>query len=188
MEPSWDTNLEIGVRFWRWELPSRPRRQKTSRPGEKSSIVCKPKRPTPMPSIAIPNRTERAHGMSRTAAPVRERFLLHGGGYTFHGAMSYRFAATPAHHTAAPVFAPDYRLTPEHPHPAQADDAMTAWSFITGKESADRIVVIGDSAGGHLMLSLLLSLKDAVATAARPRHRIVPMDRYRRPGRQLAWQ
>lgn len=85
---------------------------------------------------------------------------FHGGGYAFHGAMSKRFAAMLAHHIGAPVFAPDYRLTPENPHPAQAEDAIAAWHYIVAEKPTERIVVIGDSAGGHMMLSLLLSLKE----------------------------
>jgi monoterpene epsilon-lactone hydrolase len=72
--------------------------------------------------------------------------------------MSRRFAAMLAHHIGAPVFAPDYRLTPEHPHPAQAEDAMAAWKFLVKAIEPHRLVVIGDSAGGHMMLMLLLAL------------------------------
>jgi acetyl esterase/lipase len=84
---------------------------------------------------------------------------LHGGGYTFHGAVSKRFASMLAHHSQLPVFAPDYRLTPEHPHPAQAEDALEAWTYITSKTPANRVVVMGDSAGGHMALTLLQTLK-----------------------------
>ena len=84
---------------------------------------------------------------------------LHGGGYTFHGGVSKRFAAMLAHHTGAAVFAHDYRLTPEHPNPAQADDALAAWSYLSAKIPAKDMVVIGDSAGGHMALMLLQTLK-----------------------------
>lgn len=86
---------------------------------------------------------------------------FHGGGYTFHGGVSTRFASMLAHHTGARLFAPDYRLTPEHPHPAQAEDAMAAWDHLTATTPPDRIVVIGDSAGGHMSLMLLQALKAA---------------------------
>ena len=84
---------------------------------------------------------------------------LHGGGYTFRGGVSQRFAEMLAHRTGARVFAPEYRLTPEHAHPAQAEDALAAWDVLTQEVPPDRIVVIGDSAGGHMPLMLLQSLK-----------------------------
>jgi acetyl esterase/lipase len=62
----------------------------------------------------------------------------------------------------ARLFAPDYRLTPEHQHPAQQDDALAAFRYLLA-EGIDpkRLVVIGDSAGGHLTLMLLVALRDA---------------------------
>jgi acetyl esterase/lipase len=64
-----------------------------------------------------------------------------------------------AHHCGARLFAPDYRLTPEHPHPAQAEDALAAWRYAAGTTSPEKLVVIGDSAGGHMALTLLQSLR-----------------------------
>lgn len=86
---------------------------------------------------------------------------LHGGGYTFKGDVSTRFASMLAHHTGARLLASDYRLTPEHPHPAQAEDAMVAWDHLTATTPPSQIVVIGDSAGGHMALMLLQALKAA---------------------------
>jgi acetyl esterase/lipase len=73
--------------------------------------------------------------------------------------MSKRFAAMLAHHCGARLFAPDYRLTPEHPHPAQAEDALAAWRYVAGSTPPEKLVVIGDSAGGHMALTLLQSLR-----------------------------
>lgn len=93
--------------------------------------------------------------------PDPAHFLLyfHGGGYAFHGIISWCFAAMLAHHVGAPLFAPEYRLTPEHPHPARSEDAMKAWQFLAAREDPRKLVVVGDSAGGHMMLMLLLGLK-----------------------------
>ena len=74
--------------------------------------------------------------------------------------MSRRFAAMLAHHLGAELFAPEYRLTPEHPHPAQAEDAKAAWVYVTADRAPEDVVVIGDSAGGHMTLCLLLSLQE----------------------------
>lgn len=161
MEPTWDANLEIGVRFWRRQF-SLALTAKDIETGRKILDCLQ----TETPDIYAVDCHDESNPAGTWYVPHCRAskatiLYLHGGGYTFHGAMSRRFAAMLAHHIAAPVFSPDYRLTPEHPYPAQMEDAMTAWSFVKRKEPPDRIVVIGDSAGGHLMLSLLLSLKDA---------------------------
>ncbi len=57
----------------------------------------------------------------------------------------------------------DYRLAPAYPYPAQQDDAMDAWRYLTETLGipADHIVIAGDSAGGNLTLSTSLRLRDA---------------------------
>jgi acetyl esterase/lipase len=86
---------------------------------------------------------------------------FHGGGYSFYGATTREFIAMLAETLGLPIFAPDYRLTPEHPHPAQIDDALAAYRFLLGQGiEPSRLIVGGDSAGGHLMLMTLVKLRD----------------------------
>ncbi|MEQ1770904.1 MAG: alpha/beta hydrolase [Devosia sp.] len=95
--------------------------------------------------------------------PGRAFFLLHGGGYNSGSCVTHRrLAAEIARHTQLQVLTPDYRLAPEHPFPAAVDDALMAWRWLLEQGySAKGIVVGGDSAGGGLALSMLLSLREA---------------------------
>ncbi len=56
----------------------------------------------------------------------------------------------------------DYRLAPEHPFPAQVQDAQQAYEWLLAQGiPADNLVLAGDSAGGTLTMMLLLALRDA---------------------------
>jgi acetyl esterase/lipase len=58
------------------------------------------------------------------------------------------------------LWAVDYRMPPEHPHPAALDDAFAAYCKLLEQESADRVVVHGASAGGNLAAALVLRARD----------------------------
>ncbi len=87
---------------------------------------------------------------------------FHGGGYTFYAGVSRHFAACLAHTLGVAVFAPDYRLTPEHPHPTQLEDGLAAYAHVLAHGTPpEKLVLCGDSAGGHLALMVLAKLRDA---------------------------
>ncbi len=87
---------------------------------------------------------------------------FHGGGYAYYAAVSRHFIAMLAHKLQVSIFAPNYRLTPEHPHPAQLDDGLAAYRHLLQAGVDPRnLVVGGDSAGGHLALMLVASLHAA---------------------------
>lgn len=95
------------------------------------------------------------------ASPLTMRYF-HGGGYTFHAAVTKHFIAMLAHLLQMPVFSLDYRLAPEHPHPAQLEDAMAACQFLLAQgTNPTQLVLCGDSAGGHLVLMTLIALREA---------------------------
>ncbi|GAB3912459.1 alpha/beta hydrolase [Kibdelosporangium lantanae] len=82
---------------------------------------------------------------------------LHGGGFTFGSSRSHRgLAWAMSKRTRRPVFLPDYRRAPEHRFPAAADDCLTVYRALVARGvPGDRIVLSGDSAGGHLVACLL---------------------------------
>ncbi|MER8469646.1 alpha/beta hydrolase [Mesorhizobium sp. M1405] len=95
----------------------------------------------------------------------RNKVLLffHGGGYCSGSLKSHRRMVTEAGRAMGMrTLAIDYRRAPEHPFPAQHEDALTAWRFLRRQGIApDRIVVGGDSAGGNLTLCLVSILRAA---------------------------
>jgi epsilon-lactone hydrolase len=94
---------------------------------------------------------------------VHRVLYLHGGGYQVASARAYRgLLAHLSRATGAPVHAPDYRLAPEHPYPAAAEDTYAAFRALRDAgHHAQRIAVVGDSAGGGLVMTLLLRLRAA---------------------------
>lgn len=86
----------------------------------------------------------------------------HGGGYSTGSSVYARTLTTKlAASTSMDVLAFDYRLAPEHPYPAAAEDAQKAWDYLMllGYGARD-VIVMGDSAGGNMALSLVLKLKE----------------------------
>jgi len=89
-------------------------------------------------------------------------FYLHGGGYIAGSVSHYRdFLWRIATATRSHVLGVDYRLAPEHPFPAAVDDAITAYRWLLADDTDPRhIVMMGDSAGGGLVLAAMLRLRD----------------------------
>ncbi|KAI4263241.1 MAG: hypothetical protein L6R42_001608 [Xanthoria sp. 1 TBL-2021] len=93
-------------------------------------------------------------------------FYLHGGGY---------ISSQPAHYLlfllrlgeaileqgiSVSIFALDYSLAPEHVFPTQLKETAAAYEYLINEEhvSPEKILIAGDSAGGHLALSFLVDL------------------------------
>lgn len=86
---------------------------------------------------------------------------LHGGGFVF-GSPGSRFGLAKRLSAASglAVLVLRYRLAPEHPFPAAADDALAAYRGLLAQGfDPARVTVAGDSAGGQLTASLLNDLK-----------------------------
>jgi len=92
--------------------------------------------------------------------------FLHGGAYSYYSPsdgyrpLTTRLAAA----TALPLLAVDYRKAPEHAPPDAVKDAAAAlrWAWANGphrRSAAKGVFLLGDSAGGGLVLSLLVALR-----------------------------
>jgi acetyl esterase/lipase len=92
--------------------------------------------------------------------PERAVVHFHGGGYCVGSARAARpWAAHLSAKVSCQVVMPDYRLAPEHPYPAALDDARAVMSALLTDFAPGSIVVSGDSAGGGLVLSLVLAMR-----------------------------
>jgi monoterpene epsilon-lactone hydrolase len=87
---------------------------------------------------------------------------FHGGGFAVGSASSHRkLAAHVAKALGVTAFVLDYRRAPEHPHPAQVEDGVAAFTALTERGVAPAaITTIGDSAGGNLAIAVPLALRE----------------------------
>jgi epsilon-lactone hydrolase len=95
----------------------------------------------------------------RTDEPPRVMHL-HGGAHCLGSAFGYRpLAGAIAVAAESGVLVVDYRLAPEHPCPAAIDDAVKAYEWMLERGvDADDAVLCGDSSGGGLTMSVLLTI------------------------------
>lgn len=89
----------------------------------------------------------------------------HGGGWTMGSCETHDdLCAELAEQADVVVVCFDYRLAPEHPHPAQVEDGLAVldWMKSSGRAigiDPTHIVAAGDSAGGQVAAGVALSLK-----------------------------
>jgi acetyl esterase len=106
------------------------------------------------------------------SSAVRACYLhLHGGGWALGGPdrqdqTLLRFASA----ARLAVVSVDYRLTPEHSHPAAVADCVAAISWLAANGQRElgsaRVIVGGESAGAHLAALALLALRERGDLAA----------------------
>lgn len=108
------------------------------------------------------------HGRVRVSlpeGPPRGVYLhVHGGGWTLGAPEQYdRWNQRLAQAAQVAVVSVAYRLAPEHPWPAGADDVEAAALWLIAGAGrlfgCDRLAIGGESAGAHLSLATLLRLR-----------------------------
>jgi acetyl esterase/lipase len=86
-------------------------------------------------------------------------YFVHGSGYVLCSPRTHRrLTSWLSRLTGLPVFSVDYRLAPRHRFPCAADDVRSGWDWLIADRglAPEKIIVAGDSAGGHLSVDLLL--------------------------------
>lgn len=125
--------------------------------------------PTPAGTLATPveasgPRGEWVRGSGVAADSKTVLLYIHGGGFTAGTAIAYRGLASRLSAAAGcPVLAIDYRLAPEEPFPAALDDCVAAYRWLVRKpDMAGRhVALVGDSAGGNLVVAMMIVLRDS---------------------------
>lgn len=96
-------------------------------------------------------------------APQEKLILyVHGGGYVSGSCSDHRgFVSKFAKNTGIANLIYEYRLAPEHPFPAAVDDSVKIYQWVlSAGYKPENILFAGESAGGGLLLALLLALKE----------------------------
>ncbi|WP_278258123.1 alpha/beta hydrolase fold domain-containing protein [Nocardioides convexus] len=141
-------------------------------PGSRVVRVVRPAGSGPTPR----GEWVRGPGAEREDAVI---LYIHGSAYTICSARTHRgITSRLSQRTGLPVFACDYRLAPRHRFPAAADDVRAAYDWLIGEgHDPSRIVLAGDSAGGHLAVDLALEPDPPGPARARRTRRLLPRAR-----------
>jgi acetyl esterase/lipase len=111
---------------------------------------------------------EWVHGPGVPAARDRVILYLHGGGWVCCGLNTHRrMIASFSAAAGVPALSVDYRMIPAVPFEREVEDCLAAYRWLLDDRGVDpaNIVIMGDSAGGHLTF----------ATALRARAEGLPM-------------
>ena len=127
------------------------------------------------PDVAVEPVSANGVRAEWTSTPQTDRdaalLFLHGGGFVIGSLDSHRHLVSEAGRAAgASALALDYRLAPEHPFPAAVEDAVSGYRFLLSRGyPPGRIAIAGDSAGGGLVVSAMIAIRDAGLATAGPR-------------------
>ncbi|KAF7950269.1 hypothetical protein EAE96_007558 [Botrytis aclada] len=93
--------------------------------------------------------------------PKRVMLYVHGGAYFFGSTDEHRYQMQRhARKLKAVVVAPRYRLAPQFPFPCGLNDCLAVYLSLLDDLQPSSIIFAGDSAGGGMVLSMLVILRD----------------------------
>lgn len=111
--------------------------------------------PSPSPSSSPPLHDEEKSSNSNNNTS-KALYHIHGGGMILGSVDIFSpSTAQRCEETGLPIFAVEYRLAPEHPHPTPVGDCWAGLQWLSRNAvrlgvDARKIVVVGESAGGGL--------------------------------------
>lgn len=137
-------------------------------------------RTVPGPAGA-PDITVRIYRPKQATATLPGIYFIHGGGMILGDINGEDPAAsTICEQAGAVVVSVEYRLAPEHPHPAQSEDCYAGLVWMAAHASElgfdpGRLAVYGASAGGGLTIAVALLARDRGGPPIRFMMPIYPM-------------
>jgi acetyl esterase/lipase len=161
--PGWSWDLETSMRFMQLQLDYTHRLSDIRKSREyQDSLVFFSKALEQVDVTPAPGPVAARWIVPDKAVAGFVVLYLHGGGYVYYSRMHDNILAVVAEATEMRLYAPDYRLAPESHFPAQIEDAMASYHWLLENGyPPEHIIVAGDSAGGNLVLSLLVAIKAA---------------------------
>ncbi|KAI1437118.1 alpha/beta-hydrolase [Xylaria sp. CBS 124048] len=128
-----------GRNWWQWRLPQ-----------------------TPLKAEWIEMRSDYNKRKKSGDPGKRVMLYVHGGGYYFGSVDEHRYQMQRhARKLQARVFAPRYRLAPQFPFPCGLQDCLAAYLYLLKTaQDPSTIILAGDSAGGGMVLSMLVTIRD----------------------------
>lgn len=88
-------------------------------------------------------------------------YYIHGGGFIYGTCSSTRsYASYLAASTGLKVYTVTYRLAPEHKAPCALDDCIAVYKYLLKENAGHKMALIGESAGGNMVMSLIMRAKD----------------------------
>lgn len=96
------------------------------------------------------------------ADPAQVLLVLHGGGFALGSAASHRkYAGHLAKACGTTAFVVDFRRAPEHPYPAQIDDARAVFAaLLADGHRPEQVTPVGDSAGASVGIAMVLKQRE----------------------------
>lgn len=168
MEQGTETVVGRAYRFWRAPAPSPPSVEEYRRgyaalfgrfPVQPGARV-EERAPGGVRSLVVTAGDKPGAGATNVTATV---VYCHGGGFVCGNPEAVRHVgAHLARAVPAEVVLPDYRLAPEHPHPAAVEDVVAVYRALLDEgRSPNGISMAGESAGAGLVLASLVAARDA---------------------------
>jgi acetyl esterase/lipase len=116
-----------------------------------------------------------------TSRPDIVIYYIHGGGFSMGSSyfyleflLAYITLLHEAGYINPAILALEYTLVPDSSYPTQIQQALSGYRYLLTQSPSSKIVVSGDSAGGTIILSMLLHL--AQASKASQTHQVPLVD------------